>query len=70
MVLAQLQTHYGAQNKHPCIFDQSTTKEAKYAMEKRQSLQQVVLVKIDNCMWINEVRTLPHTLHKNKLNMA
>ena len=34
-------------------------------MEKRQSLQQVVLGKLDSCMEINEVRTLPQTIHKS-----
>ena len=36
-------------------------------MEKRQSLQQVVLVKLDGYMYINEVRTLPHATDRNKL---
>jgi len=39
-------------------------------MEKRQSLQQVVLGKLDSPMQINEVRTHPHVIHKNKLKMA
>ena len=30
-------------------------------------IQQVVLEKLDSCMQINEVRTHPHTIHKNKL---
>ena len=34
-------------------------------MEKRQSLQQVVVGKLDTHMLINEVRTLPHTINKN-----
>ena len=38
-----------------------------YTIEKRQSLQQVVLGKLDNYMKINQIRTLPHTIHKNKL---
>ena len=38
-------------------------------MGKRQSLQQVVLGKLDNCTQINEVGTHPHIIHKNKLEM-
>ena len=36
----------------------------EYKMEKRQSLQQVVLGKLENCMQINETRT--HTQHAKK----
>ena len=39
-------------------------------MGKRQSLQQVVLGKLDGHMLINEVRTHPQTIHKNKLKMT
>ena len=39
-------------------------------MEKRQFLQQVVLGKLDSHMLINEVRTLPHTMHKIELKVA
>ena len=39
-------------------------------MEKRQFLQQVVLGKLDSCVLISEVRTHPHTKHKNKLKMS
>ena len=39
-------------------------------MEKKQSLQQVVLGKLDSYMSINEIRTLPHTIYKNKLKMV
>ena len=35
-------------------------------MEKRQSFQQVVLGKLNNCMQINETRTQPHTMYQNK----
>lgn len=35
-------------------------------MGKRQSPQQVVLGKRDSCMKVNENRTNPHTMHKNK----
>ena len=38
--------------------------------KKRQSLHQVVLGKLDNCMQINEGRTHPHTMNQNKLKMA
>ena len=38
----------------------------EYTMGKRKSLQQVVWGKLNNCIQINEVRTLPHTIHKNK----
>ena len=41
-----------------------------YKMGKRQSLQQMELKKLDICMWINEVRPHPHTMHKNKLKMT
>ena len=36
-------------------------------MEKRQSLQQVVLGKLDGCSQSNEVRTHSHTTYKEKL---
>ena len=39
-------------------------------MEKRKSLQQMVLEKLDSHMQINDIRTHPHTIHKNKLKMA
>ena len=35
-------------------------------MKKRQSPQQVVLRKLDSCMYINEVKTHPNTIHENK----
>ena len=38
-------------------------------MEKRQPLQQVELGKLDSYMLKNEIRTLPNTIHKNKLKM-
>ena len=40
-----------------------------YTMEKRKPLQLVVLGKLDSYMWNNEIRTLPNTIHKNKLKM-
>ena len=33
-------------------------------MEKGQSLQQVVLGKLDSYVQINEIRTLPHTIYR------
>ena len=39
-------------------------------MGKRKSIQQELLGKLDSCMQINETRTHPHTMHKNKLKMA
>jgi len=38
-------------------------------MEKRQSLQQMVLGKLDNNMQKNETRPLSYTIHKNKFKM-
>ena len=48
------------------IFD----KGGKNIKWERQSFQQVMLEKLDNCMQINETGTYPHTMHKNKLKMA
>ena len=39
----------------------------EYTMEKRQSLKQVVLGKLASHKSINEIKTHPHTAHKNKL---
>ena len=36
-------------------------------MGKRKSIQQALLGNLDSCMQINETRTHPHTMHKNKL---
>jgi len=38
--------------------------------EKRKSIQQALLGNLDSCMQSNEIRTYPHTVHKNKLQMA
>ena len=57
-------------NSHICdqlIFDKRC-KNIKWV--KRYSLQQVVLGKLDSCILINEDRTHPHTMHKNKVKMA
>ena len=37
--------------------------------QRKESLHQVVLEKVDIPMQINEVRTFPHTIYKNKLKM-
>ena len=39
-------------------------------MRKRQSLQEVVLGRLDSCMQIDEVETYSLTMHKNNLKMA
>ena len=39
-------------------------------MGKRKSIQQALLGSLDSCMQNNEIRTHPHTMHKNKLQMA
>ena len=39
-------------------------------MEKRQSLQQLVLEKLDSNMQKNKTRPLSYTIHKNKLKMV
>ena len=36
-------------------------------MKKGQLVQEVVLGKLDSHMEKNEIRTLPNTIHKNKL---
>ena len=44
------------------------TKEARI-QHGEQSLQEVVLGKLDSSMGKNEIRVLPHTMYKNKLKM-
>ena len=39
-------------------------------MGKRQSLQQVIMGKLDSSKEINEVKTHSHAIHKNKLKTA
>ena len=41
----------------------------EYTVEKRQSLQKVVLGKLESYMSKDEIRTLSNTIHKNKLEM-
>ena len=38
--------------------------------EKKGSIQQALLGNLDSCIQVNETRTHPHTMHKNKLKMA
>ena len=47
----------------------SLTKQAKIDNEEKQSLQQVVLGKLDSYVQKNEMRTLYNTIQKNKLKM-
>ena len=44
-------------------------KRQEYIMEKRPSLQQMVLGKLDSYMQKNETRSLSYIIHKNKLKM-
>jgi len=39
-------------------------------MGNRQSIQQALLGNLDSCIQINETRTHPHAMHKNKPKMA
>ena len=48
------------------IFEKS---RKEYPVEQRQSLQQIMLVKLDSNMWKNEPGPLAYTIHKNKLKM-
>ena len=38
-------------------------------MLERQSLQQIVLVKLGSHMYINEIKSFLESIHKNKLKM-
>ena len=76
MVLAQKQTHRSMeQNREPrngpptlrSTDLQQGRKECP--MEKRQSLQQMVLGKLDNHIRKNETGPFPYTTHKNRLKM-
>ena len=55
--------------KPMCIVNQSLTKEARIYSGVRAVLSISVLGKLDSYMLKNEVRTLPNTIHKNKLKM-
>jgi len=39
-------------------------------MGKRKSIQQELLGNLDSCVQSKETRTHPHTMHKNKFQMA
>ena len=76
MVLAQKQNYRSVEQerkpriKPTCL--QPTLlwqRRQEYTMEKSQPLQQVVLGKLDSHMEKKEIRTLPNTIHKNKLKM-
>ena len=41
-----------------------------YTLGQTQSLQYVVLGKLYNFVFKNEIRTLPNTIHKDKLKMG
>ena len=76
MVLAQKQTHRSVkQNREPrngsSILWSSNLRQSRkeHPMEKRQSLQQIVLRKLDSHMQRNETGPFPYTIHKNKLKM-
>ena len=45
------------------------TKEARTHSGEKDSLQKVVLGKLDSSMKNNGIRTLPNDTHKNKLKM-
>ena len=76
MVLAQKQTHrLLEENREPrngpinvwTTHLQQSRKE--YPMEQRQSLQQMVLGKLDSDMQQNEAGPFSYIIHKNKLKM-
>ena len=77
MVLAQKQTYSSVEqnreprNKHMHLWSINLWQmRQEYTVEKRQSLQQMVLGKPDSLMLIIEIRTLPHTVYQNKLKMV
>ena len=49
------------------IFDK---RRQEHKMRKRKSFQQALMGNLDSCMQINETKTHPHTMHKNKFKMA
>ena len=76
MVVAQKQTYRPMkQNREPRkkptrLWAVNRQQGRQDYMEKRQSLHQVVLGKLDSCMQVNEVRTRPHTIHNEKFKTA
>ena len=46
------------------------TKEAKVYNEEKEPLKQVMLGKLNDHMLNRKIRTLPHTIHKNKCKMV
>ena len=76
MVLTQKQTHRSMeQNKQPrnepsTLWSTNLRQSRKECpMEKKQSLLQLVLGKLDSHMQKNETGRFPYTTHKNKLKM-
>ena len=51
------------------MVNQSLTKQERYPMEKRQSLQQLVLGKLDSHMQKNETGPFSYIIPKDKLKM-
>ena len=47
----------------------SLKKESRITVEMKQPLQLVVLGILESYMSKNEIRTLPNTIHKNKLRI-
>ena len=50
--------------------NQKENKKTTYRMGERKSFQHVVLGKLDRHMQIDETGTHPHTMHKNKPQVA
>ena len=76
VVLVEKQTHSSMEQKreprNKPIHLQSINlrqRRQEYIMEKRQSLQQVTLGKLDSQLQNNEIRMFPHTIHKNKFKV-
>ena len=76
MVITQKQTHRSMeQNREPksvpsTLWSTNLRQNRKECpMEKRQSLQQMVLGKLDSHMQKNETEPFPYTTHKNRLQM-
>ena len=76
MVLAQKQTHRPMtqnrepRNGHSTLWSTTLQQNRKeYLLEKRQSLQQMVLGKLDSHMQNNEIGPFPYATHKNRLKM-